>query len=108
MTKFTVTALALAFCALMFVGCSTASSPGNCGCIEGNLCGWGFYKEADLVEGQTNGTCDPCAQPRCKSGVVVSRCFAEPVNKPAPEVETEAEAAGEAPIADFAPPAPAR
>ena len=51
MNKFTLLVLALGFCALMLAGCSTASNPGCCGCMEGNRCGWDFYKGADLVEG---------------------------------------------------------
>ena len=96
MTKFTVIALALSFCALMFAGCCTASRPGSCGCIEGNVCGWNFYKGADLVEGQENcgRARDICApQPCCPQGIPYSEAV---VAAPAPVVTEEVPASTDA------------
>jgi len=116
MNKLTLLVLALGFCALMLAGCSTASRPGCCGCMEGNRCGWDFYRPGDLVEGRAMNCCggdqDPCQRP-CKQGVVVSQCYAVPVEKKAPAVETPEEAAGAAAaagedVAEFGPPADER
>jgi hypothetical protein len=117
MTKFTQLTLALVG-ALLLVGCSTASKPGNCGCLEGNLCGWNFYKPADMIEGQAVGCRDLCApQPCCAPGisyttteVPASAPAAAPDEMnidgdlPAPVVED----AGVDTTADFGPPADAR
>lgn len=116
MTKFTVFALVLSFCALTFAGCSTASHPGCCGCVEGNLCGWNFYKPADLVEGRAaNGCRDLCADPCCEPGVRYSEAVVAPATPPA-SVSSEGNAApaadatdvAEDGLAEFAPPAAAR
>lgn len=118
MTRFTVIALALSFCALTFAGCSTASRPGCCGCMEGNLCGWNFYKPADLVEGQAvNGCRDLCAQPCCEPGVVLTQETLAPVvpaEAAAPDGADAAadvaaeEAPAEGAVSEFGEPAEAR
>ena len=94
----------------LLAGCSTTSS--QCGCLPANCCSWDFYKECDLIEGKTSMCQDLCGQPDCQPGVVVSRCYAVPVDAPeapaAPDAVEEAPAApaaaegdAAAPIADF-------
>ena len=112
MTKFTFSALALV-CVLLLAGCSTASRPGNCGCLEGNLCGWQFYKPADLVEGQDQCCRDLCRPaPCCAPGIPYSEAMvaapeATADAAPAADAMTEAAPAAEG-TAEFGLPAPTR
>ena len=106
MTKFTLSALALV-CVLMLAGCSTASRPGNCGCIEGNLCGWNFYKPADLVEGQAVHCRDLCCPqpPQCCPGVQYTQTTVpapEPMPAPASDALPAPEVMEAAPAAEAA------
>jgi len=110
----TISLLALTALALPFLGgCSTSNS--SCGCLPANCCSWDFYKKCDLIEGKTSACRDLCGQVDCKPGVVVSRCYAVPVQQAAPptkvqEASPEATpapaeaaegAAGGEPVADF-------
>ena len=106
----------LAFTALaltLLAGCSTTSS--QCGSLPANCCSWDFYKQCDLIEGKTSQCIDPCGQVNCQPGVVVSRCYAVPVEKatpadmpPAdlPPADVAAPASDGAPAAEVAPGAP--
>ena len=110
----TLSLLAFSVLALtLLAGCSTTSS--QCGCLPANCCSWDFYKQCDLIEGKASQCIDPCGQVDCKPGVVVSRCYAVPVEKatpadmppadmPAPASDgapAAAEVAPGAPVADF-------
>lgn len=49
-------------------------------CWPGNCCqSWDWYKECDLVEGREYRNCKVCDHPMSYEGMVVSRCYAEPV-----------------------------
>ncbi len=99
MKKLSLIVLFLAFGSLTLAGCSATQS--QCGCFESNCCSWDFYQKCDLIEGRAKSCCDPCGK-GCRPGVVVSRCFAEPVDA-APAEGDAAPAEGDAAPADGAP-----